>query len=95
MEIPEKLVKLRYHILATLILSATILSLITVAPRFMNLLAYFWPLLLSTALVLALVFFFAKTSPLPATDSSLDNSLLDYVAGPQDPPLDSAHNKFD
>ncbi|KAJ1410790.1 putative transmembrane protein [Sesbania bispinosa] len=67
------------------------------APRLKTLFAYFWPLFLSTALVLALVFLFAKTSPLPATDASLHKagqSLLDYVAGHHEPPLDTL-NKFD
>ena len=92
MEIPEKVVKFRYHFLG-----AMLFSLVIMAPRFMTLLTYFWPLFLSTALVLALVFFFAKTSPLHSADatSSLHNSgeaLLDYVAGHHDLPLDTRHN---
>ncbi|KAL2316649.1 hypothetical protein Fmac_030525 [Flemingia macrophylla] len=95
MEIPEKVLKLRYHILGALLLCLTIFSVVLVAPRLMTLLGYFWPLLLSTALVLALVFFFAKTCPLSSTDStSFQNAgqtLLDYVAGHHEPPLDSRH----
>lgn len=91
MKIPEKLLKLKYHFVAALLFCVTLFSLILVAPRFVTLLAYFWPLFLSTALVLALVFFFAKTSSLPDTDSPLDKTLLDYVAGHPD----TLHNKSD
>lgn len=95
MEIPEKLIKLRYHFVGALLLVLTLISLTLIAPRLMTLLGYFWPLFLSTALVLALVFFFAKTSPLSSTDTtSLHNAaqaLLDYVAAHHEPPLDTRH----
>ncbi|TKY57394.1 hypothetical protein E2542_SST21842 [Spatholobus suberectus] len=95
MEIPEKVLKLRYHFLGALLFCLTLFSFIHMAPRFMTLLAYFWPLFLSTALVLALVFFFAKASPLPSTDATslhtAGQGLLDYVAGHHEPPLDTRH----
>ncbi|KAK7320320.1 hypothetical protein VNO77_29690 [Canavalia gladiata] len=96
MEIPEKLLKFKYHFLGAILFCLILVSLILIAPRFMTLLAYFWPLFLSTALVLALVFFFAKTSPLSPTDdtNSFHNAgqgLLDYVAGHHEPPLDARH----
>ncbi|KAK2378112.1 hypothetical protein QL285_078705 [Trifolium repens] len=81
MKIPEKLLKLRYHFIATILLCLTIFSLIFMAPKLVTLFTYFWPLFLSTALVLTLVFVFAKTSPLPQTDASIHKGLLDYVAG--------------
>ncbi|TKY47024.1 hypothetical protein E2542_SST29078 [Spatholobus suberectus] len=97
MEIQQQLFKFRYHILGALLLCLATFSLLHLAPSFLNILAYFWPLFLSTALFLALVLFFAKTQtshhsddaslPKPAED------LLDFVAGHHhDPPLD-AHNK--
>ncbi|RDX71417.1 hypothetical protein CR513_49244, partial [Mucuna pruriens] len=93
MEIPEKVLKFRFHFLGALLFCLTLFSLILMAPRFITLLAYFWPLFLSTAVVLALVFFFAKTSPLPSADAtSFHNAgqgLLDYVAGHHDLPLDT------
>nr|KYP73468.1 hypothetical protein KK1_006093 [Cajanus cajan] len=97
MEIVEKVVKLRYHILGALVLCLTLISLLVMAssPRLMSLFTYFWPLFLSTALVLALVIFFAKTPPFSPTDaSSFHNAaqgLLDYVAGHHDPPFDARH----
>ena len=93
MEIPEKLLKFRFHFLIVLLFSLALFSLILLAPRFLDLLAYFWPLLLSTALVLALVLVFAKTSPLPSSDGP-GEGLLDYVAGHHEPPLE-IHNKAD
>ncbi|CAJ1971506.1 unnamed protein product [Sphenostylis stenocarpa] len=95
MEIPEKVLKFRYHFLGALLFCLTLFSLTLMAPRFITLLAYFWPLFLSTALFLALVSFFAKTSPLPSSDAtsfhSAGQGLLDYVSGHHDPPLDTLH----
>ncbi|KAH7546922.1 uncharacterized protein LOC107409605 [Ziziphus jujuba] len=84
MEISQKLLKFKFHILFALVLCVVVSTLIIVAPRFVTILAYFWPLFLSTALFLVAVVVFAKTS-LPATDSHVDKAgegLLDFVAGP-------------
>lgn len=83
MEIPEKVLKFRFHILLALILCLLVSVLILAAPRFLTILAYFWPLLLSTALFLVAVLVFGKTS-LPATEAHGDKhgeGLLDFVAG--------------
>ncbi|KAK7276960.1 hypothetical protein RIF29_18109 [Crotalaria pallida] len=109
MEIVEKLVKLRYHFLAALLFCVTLYSLILLAPRFITLFTYFWPLFLSTTIVLSLVFIFAKTSSssssessssLQDTDSSsLHKTLLDYVSAghllDEDALLDIHTNKSD
>ncbi|XP_058745017.1 uncharacterized protein LOC131617780 [Vicia villosa] len=96
MKIPEKLLKLKYHFLTLTLLSLTLLSLILMAPKLVTLFTYFWPLFLSTALVLALVFVFAKTSPLPHTDASIHKDLLDYVSGDLDHDSQfDLHNKSD
>ncbi|EEF39610.1 uncharacterized protein LOC8286844 [Ricinus communis] len=82
MEIQEMVMKYKYLIIFTF--TVCILgAVIYVAPSFMTILAYFWPLFLSTALFLAAVVFFGKTS-LPGTELSGDKAgegLLDYVAG--------------
>lgn len=83
MEIPQKLLKFKFHILFALTLCVVVSSLIVVAPRFVTILAYFWPLFLSTALFLVAVVVFGKTS-LPATEAHGDKAgegLLDFVAG--------------
>ncbi|XAR67375.1 hypothetical protein NMG60_11002107 [Bertholletia excelsa] len=49
MEISGKLLKFKFHILVAGALSLVIFSLIYVVPSFLDVLAYFWPLLLSTA----------------------------------------------
>ncbi|CAL0315923.1 unnamed protein product [Lupinus luteus] len=102
MEISQTLLKLRYHFLALLLFCITLFTLILVAPRFITLFTYFWPLFVSTAIVLALVFIFARTSSsssLPDTDSSLDKTLLDYVAAghlhDESPFLTTHNNKSD
>ncbi|KAE9596404.1 hypothetical protein Lal_00048723 [Lupinus albus] len=83
MEISQRLLKLRYHFLVALLLSITLFTLLLTTPTtFITLFTYFWPLFVSTAIVLSLVFIFARTSSssLPDTDSSLHKTLLDYVA---------------
>jgi hypothetical protein len=61
-------------------------------PRFLTILAYFWPLFLSTALFLFAVIVFGRTS-VPSTDASGDSKagegLLHYVAGQPDHPVES------
>ncbi|GMN62320.1 hypothetical protein TIFTF001_031414 [Ficus carica] len=86
MEIPEKLIKFKVHILVALILCAVVSSLILFAPRFLTILAYFWPLLVSTALFLAAVLVFGKTtsSPAAAAAAKAGEGLLDFVAGQPD-----------
>ncbi|KAG5017624.1 hypothetical protein JHK85_023760 [Glycine max] len=83
----------RYHIGGALLVSLSIFSVLFLAPRFLNILAYFWPLFLSTALFLALVLFFAKTQTSPNSDASIPKpaeELLDFVAGHHhNPPLDA------
>ncbi|KAI3850802.1 hypothetical protein MKW98_030862 [Papaver atlanticum] len=95
MEIPEKLMKLKYYIIFSSLISLSFLSLVLLAPRFLTIVSYFWPLFVSTALFLFTVVFFAKVSPL-STSSEIDDDqsllscaekagegLLDYVAAPQ------------
>ncbi|KAK7302329.1 hypothetical protein RJT34_13216 [Clitoria ternatea] len=100
MEIQQHLVKFRYPIIGSLLLCFATFSLLYLAPSFVNILFYFWPLLLSTALFLALVLLFAKTSASSLSDDAASISkpaeeLLHYVAGHHhEPPLDT-HNKSD
>ncbi|KDP39280.1 hypothetical protein JCGZ_01037 [Jatropha curcas] len=91
MEIQEKLLNYKYHIAFILTLSLITLSSIFLAPSFVTILAYFWPLFLSTALFLGAVVFFGKTS-LAGTESSGDKAgegLLDYVAGQPDQAIEN------
>ncbi|KAB2606123.1 hypothetical protein D8674_005840 [Pyrus ussuriensis x Pyrus communis] len=91
MEIPEKLVKFKFHFLFALLFCFALYSLTLIAPRFLTLLAYFWPLFLSTALFLFAVVVFGKTT-IPGSDASGDKpgeGLLDYVAGQPDHVVES------
>ncbi|KAK1440258.1 hypothetical protein QVD17_06083 [Tagetes erecta] len=83
MEIPENLIKFKYHIFFTFLFFLISLSLLYIAPSFINILAYFWPLLLSTALFLITVLVFGLTSPPGANVSGekAGEGILDYVAG--------------
>ncbi|KAI3466425.1 hypothetical protein Pfo_023088 [Paulownia fortunei] len=83
MEIPEKLLKFKFHILLALTFSFFIVFLCYIAPRFLDILKYFWPLLVSTALFLVAVVVFDRISPLSAEypGEKAGEGLLDYVAG--------------
>ncbi|XVF77090.1 hypothetical protein PTKIN_Ptkin14bG0012100 [Pterospermum kingtungense] len=87
MEIPEKLMKLKYPIIITLTLSLTLSSLIVFAPSLLTILTYFWPLFLSTALFLVAVVFFGKISAHHGGSESpaakAGEGLLNYVAAGQ------------
>ncbi|GMH05805.1 hypothetical protein Nepgr_007645 [Nepenthes gracilis] len=95
MEIPEKLLKFRFHFLFGVGLSLSIVYLVKLAPSFLDILAYFWPLLLSTALFLAAVVAFGRITP-PAADVPGENSaegLLDFVTAQPDPTSEIDNNK--
>ncbi|KAJ7960924.1 putative Transmembrane protein [Quillaja saponaria] len=92
MEIPEKLLKFKYHFVVLVLFSVILVSVIHLSPRFLTILAYFWPLFLSTALFLAAVLVFGKTSSVQGTDASVDKvgeGLLDYVARLPEQPVES------
>ena len=83
MEIPEQVLKFKFHLIVGIILSLSFFVLVRLAPSLLDLLAYFWPLLASTAIFLAVVLVFSRVSP-PTTDAPGEKAaegLLDYVAG--------------
>ncbi|KAJ0263943.1 hypothetical protein HA466_0023840 [Hirschfeldia incana] len=92
MEFREKLLKFKLQIVFAFVFSFLTVALVTYSPGFLTVVTYFWPLVLSTALFLAAVFFFARTSDLPTSSTiSGDGSgllvaaegILDYVVGGQ------------
>ncbi|WZY73795.1 hypothetical protein YC2023_006035 [Brassica napus] len=97
MEFREKLLKFKFHIIFAFVFSLLTVALVTYSPGFLTVLSYFWPLFLSTALFLAAVFFFARTSDLQTSSTiSSDGSgvklaaegILDYVVGGQEEETD-------
>ncbi|KAI3456821.1 hypothetical protein Pfo_013484 [Paulownia fortunei] len=83
MEILEKLLKFKFHILFFFTLSLLIFCRCYLAPSFLDILKYFWPLLVSTAFFLVAIVVFGRISP-PAAESPGEKAgegLLDYVAG--------------
>ncbi|KAF8045885.1 hypothetical protein N665_4256s0004 [Sinapis alba] len=93
MEFREKLLKFKFHIVFAFVFSLLTVALVTYSPGFLTVVTYFWPLVLSTALFLAAVFFFARTSDLPTSSSTISGDgsglivaaegILDYVVGGQ------------
>ncbi|KAK6133008.1 hypothetical protein DH2020_033299 [Rehmannia glutinosa] len=83
MEIPEKLLRFKFHILLAFTFSFCVVFLCYLAPRFLDILNYFWPLLVSTALFLVAVVVFDRISPISAEypAEKAGEGLLDYVAG--------------
>ncbi|KAK3013171.1 hypothetical protein RJ639_007890 [Escallonia herrerae] len=87
MEVPEKLLKFKFHLFFALAFALFIFSLVCHAPRFVDVIAYFWPLLVSTALFLAAAVVFGRTSP-PAAEvpgEKAAEGILDFVAGQPEP----------
>jgi len=84
MDIPERLLQYRHHFAIAITASAVLSLLLYAAPRLVTILAYFWPLLASTAVFLILILVFGGTVTHMATDSHAEKAgegLLDYVAG--------------
>lgn len=84
--IPEKLVKFKFPILIVTILGLLVAFFIYLAPSFVDVIKYFWPLLVSTALFLVAIVVFGRISP-PHTEAPGDKpgeGILDYVAGQPD-----------
>ncbi|CBI25748.3 unnamed protein product, partial [Vitis vinifera] len=83
MEIQTKLMQYQYHFIITVVVSIILALLFQVAPRFLTILAYFWPLFVSTAVLLMVMIVFGQLSP-PSTEihgEKTGEGLLDYVAG--------------
>nr|XP_009602980.1 uncharacterized protein LOC104098035 [Nicotiana tomentosiformis]XP_016452171.1 PREDICTED: uncharacterized protein LOC107776766 [Nicotiana tabacum] len=84
MEIQQLVLKFKFHILFASIFSIFIIILIYLAPRFIDVIKYFWPLLLSTALFLVAVVLFGRISPPVAEAEKPGEDILDFVAGQPD-----------
>ncbi|KAF6153750.1 hypothetical protein GIB67_000983 [Kingdonia uniflora] len=82
MEISEELVKYKFYIIFAAIVSFLLFSGFVIAPRFMTILAYFWPLFISTFLFFFFIIFFGRFCPLEkeASSENTGEGLLDYVA---------------
>ncbi|KAG8365340.1 hypothetical protein BUALT_Bualt18G0094500 [Buddleja alternifolia] len=83
MEIYATLLQYRYFFAAALSVSLGLVFFLAVIPKFTSILLYFWPLFLSTALVLATIVIIGQMSPIPS-DFSGDRegeAFLDYIAG--------------
>ncbi|OAY43439.1 hypothetical protein MANES_08G070300v8 [Manihot esculenta] len=87
MDIPEKFLQYRYHFGLAIVASLVLSILLYAAPRFLTILAYFWPLFASTTVFLVLIIAFGRVSQAElATDSyshgaQAGEGILDYVAG--------------
>ncbi|XP_051133609.1 uncharacterized protein LOC127253203 [Andrographis paniculata] len=83
MEIREKLHQFRFHLLAAAAAALLIVFFFYAAPSFLDVVRYFWPLLVSTALFLVAVVIFDRISPASADleAEKAGEGLLDYVAG--------------
>ncbi|KAK1297684.1 hypothetical protein QJS10_CPB15g01644 [Acorus calamus] len=76
----------RLHLLILSLSSLAVVYLLSLGPSLREIVAFFWPLLLSTALFLSAVAAFAKLSPFPPPVAAPGEEILDYVAGPPPPP---------
>jgi hypothetical protein len=84
MDVPEKLMQYRYHFAIAVIVSVVLSLLLYGAPRFVTILAYFWPLFASTAVFLVVIVAFGGLSQLATDQAHGDKAgegILDYVQG--------------
>ncbi|KAL2253352.1 UNVERIFIED_CONTAM: hypothetical protein Sindi_0129900 [Sesamum indicum] len=84
MEFYAKLLQHRYFLAAAIAVSLSLVAVLsTPMPSLTSILFYFWPLFLSTALVLAAIIVIGQISPIPPEFFGYKESeaLLDYVAG--------------
>ncbi|MQM07909.1 hypothetical protein Taro_040761 [Colocasia esculenta] len=79
-----KLLEFRLQGLLLAVLGAIILALLRLGPSFRTVVAFFYPLLLSTSFFLAVVLVLRVISPSPGVVLSdrAGEELMDYVAGP-------------
>ncbi|EEF39492.1 conserved hypothetical protein [Ricinus communis] len=84
MDIPEKILQYRYHFGIAIIASLVLSILLYAAPRFLTILAYFWPLFASTTVFLVLIIAFGGVSQFPSNvhGDQAGEGLLGYVEGP-------------
>ncbi|KAL3519277.1 hypothetical protein ACH5RR_017426 [Cinchona calisaya] len=80
MEISVKVLQYKYHFAAVIISSLIIAILTTMAPQFASILSYFWPLFLSTSILLGTIIVFSQSAPEFYGDGN-GEGLLEYVAG--------------
>ncbi|KAK7412733.1 hypothetical protein VNO78_04321 [Psophocarpus tetragonolobus] len=83
MDISKKLQQYRYHITIAIVVSLSFSLLLYAAPRFLTIVAYFWPLFASTTVFLVAIIAFGSVSKLSTEDHGEEagEGLLDYVAG--------------
>lgn len=83
MEISAKLLEYKSHFVIAIIVSLILAFFFQIAPQFMTILSYFWPLFISTALFLAAIIVFGRITPSPSDfyGDREGEGLLNYVAG--------------
>ncbi|WOG83141.1 hypothetical protein DCAR_0102315 [Daucus carota subsp. sativus] len=81
MEISPKLLKFKAHFVITIFVSLVFAFLLQVAPQFITILTYFWPLFISTALFLVLILVFGKITPTEFYGDKEGEGIMEYVAG--------------
>lgn len=81
MEISPKLLKFKTHFVISIIVSLILAFLLHVAPQFLTIITYFWPLFISTAMFLVLIVVFGKITPSEFYGDKEGEGIMDYVAG--------------
>ncbi|KAJ1428653.1 hypothetical protein SESBI_08754 [Sesbania bispinosa] len=96
MDVSEKLLKYRYHITIAIVALLSSSLLLYAAPRFLTILAYFWPLFASTTVFLVAIIAFGGVSKLSteAHGKEAGEGFLDYVAGRPEHSLDSGGSEL-
>ncbi|KAF8030475.1 hypothetical protein BT93_E2804 [Corymbia citriodora subsp. variegata] len=83
MDIPARILQYKNQIAMTVTGVLAISLVVYAAPRFVSILAYFWPLFASTAVFLVTIFAFGGISRLSTEGhgQKAGEGIIDYVAG--------------
>ena len=83
-QVPAKLSLYKYHLIIPIAASLILTFFFIASPRFMTILSYFWPLFLSTTVLLVAMLVIGRTFPSAAEfyGEEEGEGLLDFVAGP-------------
>lgn len=82
MEIQARLKEYKLHFMVAIIVSLLVSSLVYLAPRILDILAYFWPLFASTAAFLAVAITCGGFQQL--SEEATGEGIMEYVAGRPD-----------
>ncbi|KAK8575504.1 hypothetical protein V6N13_033257 [Hibiscus sabdariffa] len=96
LDIQHKLNRYRYHFIVTILVSSIVAFLSSSAPSLLTVLAYFWPLFASTAVLVVAIMAFGGVSQLATEDhgEKVGEGLMGYVVAARPEHTDEEPRRF-